>query len=252
VHQVADAGQPSLESPSPSAAPAGGLLVLLRHGESEWNRDRRFTGWTDVDLSPAGMAEAARAGQRLRDAGYTFDRCYTSVLRRATRTTEIVLDAMGLGDVPIERSWRLNERHYGALQGLGTLRAMCRYGPLPVLRCQYRFAARPPALEPGDPRHPGRDSRYASLGAEELPRGESHADIRERVLPYWRERIAPECLRGRRILIVSHKNTLRALMLVLERRHEAEVRRIHVPTGVPIVFVADAPQAAHWRRLGAP
>jgi 2,3-bisphosphoglycerate-dependent phosphoglycerate mutase len=252
VHEIADAGQPPLDARSPSPAPGRGLLVLLRHGESEWNRDRLFTGWTDVDLSPAGMAEAARAGERLRGAGYRFDRCYTSVLRRATRTTEIVLRVMGLGDVPVERSWRLNERHYGALQGLGTWRAVRRHGLLPVLRCQYRFAARPPALEPGDPRHPGRDSRYASLDAEELPRGESHADIRERLMPYWLEQIAPECARGRRILIVSHKNTLRALMLMLERRHEAEVRRIRVPTGVPIVFVADAAHAAQWRRLGEP
>jgi 2,3-bisphosphoglycerate-dependent phosphoglycerate mutase len=226
-----------------------GVLVLLRHGESEWNRDRRFTGWTDIGLSTAGAAEASRAGERLRGAGYVFDRCFTSVLQRAVQTSRIVLQTMGLAHVPIVQSWRLNERHYGALQGLDLWRAVRHHGLLPVLRCQYQFRSRPPRLEPDDARYPGHDPRYDTLAADELPRGESHADTLARVLPYWREHIAPDVARGQRILVVSHKNTLRALVKMLEQRADTAVRRLRIPTGVPIVFAADAHTHGGWRRL---
>jgi 2,3-bisphosphoglycerate-dependent phosphoglycerate mutase len=234
-----------------TAGAAGGVLVLLRHGESEWNRDKRFTGWADVDLSPAGEAEAARAGARLLRNGFTFDRCFTSVLRRATRTAEIVLRVLGLEHIPVEESWRLNERHYGALQGLATWPAMRRHGVRAVLRVRYRFAARPPALDSGDPRSPGRDPRYAGVSPEDLPRAESHADTLARLTPYWNQRIAPEVARGGRVLIVSHKNTLRALAMLLERRAVPELRKIRVPTGVPLVFVLVPGVDGRWRQLDA-
>jgi 2,3-bisphosphoglycerate-dependent phosphoglycerate mutase len=224
-------------------------LVLLRHGESEWNRDKRFTGWTDVGLSPAGAAEAQHAGESLRRAGYSFDICFTSVLQRATQTSEIVLAAMGLSHVPIERSWRLNERHYGALQGLDLWRAVRSHGLLPVLRCQYQFASRPPSLAPADARFPGHDPRYQSLRADELPRGESHADTLARLAPYWYDRITPEIVRGRRVLIVSHKNTLRALVRMIEQHSDAEMRRLRIPTGVPIVLTHDRQTGSGWRRV---
>lgn len=236
---------------APARRPSGhaGQLVLLRHGESEWNRDRRFTGWTDVDLSAAGIAEAAQAGERLRSEGLVFDMCFSSILRRATHTAEIVLRTMQLENATVEETWRLNERHYGALQGMHTWRAMCRFGPLAVLRCQLQFAVRPPALAPGDPRFPGFDPRYAAVSAGELPRAESYADTLARLRPYWVERIAPELALGRRVIVVSHKNTLRALVTLIEGRAEAEVRRISVPTGVPLVFVPDEVTPKLWRRV---
>lgn len=237
------------EHPRTNPVAEGARLVLLRHGESDWNRDKRFTGWTDIGLSSAGAAEAKRAGERLRSSGYHFDVCFTSVLQRATQTSEIVLETMGLAQVPIERSWRLNERHYGALQGLDLWHAVRDHGLLPVLRCQYRFASRPPALAPADARFPGHDPRYESLRADELPRGESHADTLARVMPYWRERIAPEIARGCRVLIVSHKNTLRALVKVIEQRADAEMRRVRIPTGRPIVFTSDRRTPSDWRRV---
>lgn len=245
-HEVA--GTPAL---APTCRPAGeaGRLVLLRHGESEWNRDHRFTGWADVGLSAAGVGEAARAGEHLRREGLVFDGCFTSILRRATHTAEIVLRTMQLEHIPVEQTWRLNERHYGALQGLGQWRAIFRYGPLSILRCQYQFTARPPALALSDPRFPGRDSRYAAVHADELPRAESHADTLARLRPYWVERIAPDLARGRRILVVSHKNTLRALATLIEGRADADVRSIRVPTGVPLVFVPDQVKPERWCRV---
>lgn len=233
-------------------AAAAGLLVLLRHGESEWNRTGRFTGWADVGLSAAGEREAVRAGERLRRAGFTFDRCFTSVLQRATRTAEIVLRELALVDVPVERSWRLNERHYGALEGLGRWPALRRHGLRAVLRCRYGFAGRPPALAPGDPRWPGSDPRYADLAADELPRGESHADTLARVAPYWSEHIAPEVARGGRVLVVSHKNTLRAVARLLAPPAARDLHRLRVRTGMPLVFRFD-PQAAHaWQQVQHP
>jgi len=225
---------------------AAGRLVLLRHGESEWNRDKRFTGWTDVGLSAAGRAQATCAGVHLRRDGFTFDLCFTSVLRRAMDTAEIVLQSMQLEHIRVEQTWRLNERHYGALQGMGAWRAMFRYGPLPVLRCKYQFAARPPALALDDPRLPGGDPRYAGVPADELPRAESYADTLARLRPYWEERIAPELTRGCCVLVVSHKNTLRALATLVERRSGDDVGKIRVPTGVPLVFAPDEAAPDRW------
>ena len=215
------------------------MLTLLRHGESEWNRTTRFTGWADVDLSAAGEVEAARAGRILRRHGFDFDCCFTSVLRRAVRSSEIVLRTMGLEHIPVERSWRLNERHYGGLQGLGFCRAVGRYGLLPVLRVRRQSTYRPPALDPDDARFPGRDPRYARLSPDDLPRAESLDDTQARLLPFWHGHIAPELARGRRVLVVSHKNTLRALLTVLGSRDGAR-SRIRIPTGVPIVLALDA------------
>lgn len=237
--------------PGGAAGAAAGLLVLLRHGESEWNRTGRFTGWADVGLSAAGEIEAARAGERLRHAGFTFDRCFTSVLQRATRTAEIVLRELGLDDLPVERSWRLNERHYGALEGLGRWPALRRHGLRAVLRCRYGFAGRPPALAPDDPRWPGADPRYAELAADELPRGESHADTLARVTPYWSARIAPAVARGGRVLVVSHKNTLRAVARLLAGGGARDLHRLRVRTGVPLVFRFDAVADA-WQQVEHP
>jgi 2,3-bisphosphoglycerate-dependent phosphoglycerate mutase len=156
---------------------------------------------------------------------------------------------MHLEHIPLEQSWRLNERHYGALQGMGSLRAICRYGPLPVLRCKYRFTARPPALMPDDARFPGRDPRYADVRAEDLPRAESHADTLARLRPYWAEQIVPELDRGSSILVVSHKNTLRALVTLIEGRAETEVGSMRIPTGVPLVFVPDEAAPKRWQRV---
>ncbi|MBI5504075.1 MAG: 2,3-bisphosphoglycerate-dependent phosphoglycerate mutase [Deltaproteobacteria bacterium] len=237
---------------SPSARgrslPAGAILTLLRHGQSESNRARRFAGWDDIDLSEVGRAEAETAGRLLRNGGYGFDCCFTSVLRRATHTAELALRAMGLEDIPLERSWRLNERHYGALQGLELWPAVRRYGLMPVLRCRG-FTGRPPLLDTGDPRFPGRDPLYASLAAGDLPRGESLADAQARVIPYWRERIVPQLERGRRVLVVSHKNTLRVIVKLLERGGDEQMPAVRVLTGVPIVLSLDAALAIRDRRV---
>jgi 2,3-bisphosphoglycerate-dependent phosphoglycerate mutase len=211
-----------------------GTLTLLRHGESEFNRARRFTGWADVDLTTAGEAEAAHAGRVLRNHGYAFDCCFTSALRRAARSGEIVLRTMGLEHIAIEQSWRLNERHYGALQGLGPWSAMRRYGVLPVLRARREYAYRPPALRA----HAAMDPCTAGTSPDEPPTAESLADMRARLVPFWHARIKPELARGRSVLVVSHKHTLRALYAVLAGRDRGE-RPIRVPTGVPIVLTLD-------------
>lgn len=223
-------------------------LTLLRHGQSEWNRIGRFQGWTDVGLSPAGEEEAARAGRLFRERGYRFDSCFTSVLRRSTDTTRIVLEVLSQERIPIEESWRLNERHYGALQGLGPISSVFRYG-LQVLRCQRRFDARPPALRLDDPRFPGNDPRYAELPREEIPRSESLHDTYSRMLPFWEQSILPELERGARVLVVSHKNTLRGLLKHLEGRADADIRKIAVPTCSPIVFEFDRDMTVVGRRL---
>jgi 2,3-bisphosphoglycerate-dependent phosphoglycerate mutase len=225
------------------------VLVLLRHGQSEFNRRGRFTGWSDVDLTPAGAREAERAGRLLQHAGYRFDRCCTSLLRRATRTAAIVLRTMGLDHLPVEHSWRLNERNYGALEGMSPVSAVLRFGLLPVLRCRRQFAARPPALAPDDPRCPARDPRYAELRPGELPLGESLADTLARLRPYWEQRIAPELRCGRSVLVVSHKNTLRLLTTVVDGRAATDRRGLRVRTGVPIVFELDATLAVCRRRV---
>jgi 2,3-bisphosphoglycerate-dependent phosphoglycerate mutase len=234
-------------APRPAARRA--VLALLRHGQSEFNRQGRFTGWSDVDLTPAGAAEAARAGRLLQHAGYRFDRCCTSVLRRASRTAAIVLRTMGLEHVPVEQSWRLNERHCGALEGMRPLRAVLRFGLLTVLRCRRQFAVRPPALTPDDPRFPGHDRRYADLRPDELPRTESFADTLARLQPYWEDYLAPQLRGGRNVLVVSHKNTLRLLTGLVEGRAATDRWGPGVRTGVPIVFELDATLAVCRRQV---
>lgn len=219
-------------------------VVLLRHGQSVWNHEKRFTGWTDVGLSERGVADARAAGERLAAAGHTFDVCFTSVLRRATETARIVLAAMGLAGIPLRSSWRLNERHYGALQGLSLLGGIRRYGLLPVIRCQRRFAVPPPLLTVDDPRWPGKDPLYADADAAELPRGESVEDTLRRTLPYWESDIAPEIRASRRALVVAHRNTLRALIKHIESLPASKAPGIKVPTAVPLVYDLDEHLAA--------
>ncbi len=223
---------PALPAPTASREARVGMLTLLRHGESEFNRERRFTGWADVDLTTAGESEATHAGRALRNQGYSFDCCFTSALRRAARSAEIVLRTMGLEHIAIEQTWRLNERHYGALQGLGAWGAVRRYGVLPVLRARREYAYRPPAL----PADAATDPRTAGTSPDEPPNAESLADMRARLVPFWRDRIAPELAGGRAVLVVSHKHTLRALYTVLTGGE----RPIRVSTGVPIVLTLDA------------
>lgn len=214
-------------------------IVLLRHGQSIWNRERRFTGWTDIELTARGEAEAQAAGRILGIEGFVFDLCYTSVLRRATETARIVLREMHQEGIPLHASWRLNERHYGALQGRSLWSAMCHHGPGPVLRCQRQFSVRPPLLSPSDPRFPGRDPAYAGICADLLPLGESLADALERVRPYWEETIVPQIRAGQRVLIVAHRNSLRALLKHLEGVPDELAPRIRIPTGVPQVCDLD-------------
>lgn len=214
-------------------------VVLLRHGQSLWNREKRFTGWTDVGLSERGIAEARGAGERLAVAGYAFDVCFTSMLSRATETARILLSVMGLEGVPVRTTWRLNERHYGALQGLSLLQGIRRYGLFPVVRCQRQFAVPPPPLPVDDPRQPANDPMYADADPGELPNGESVRDTLRRTLPYWESDIAPEIRRGQRVLIVAHRNTLRALIKHIDDLPEAGAPRLKVPTGVPLIYTLD-------------
>jgi 2,3-bisphosphoglycerate-dependent phosphoglycerate mutase len=214
-------------------------LVLLRHGESDWNRENRFTGWTDVDLSDQGLREAREAGQCLRDEGYRFDIAYTSVLKRAIRTLWIVLDQMDLMWLPVVRDWRLNERHYGALQGLNKAETAREYGEEQVQVWRRSFDTRPPALEPGDGRWPGRDPRYAGLGPEEIPLAESLKDTIARFLPFWRRVIVPSILTGNTVLIVAHGNSLRALVKRLDGISDEHIVGLNIPTGMPLVYELD-------------
>ncbi len=214
-------------------------VVLLRHGESVWNRENRFTGWTDVDLSSQGMEEARRAARLLREAGFSFDITYTSVLRRAIRTLWIVLDDMDLMYLPVYHSWRLNERHYGALQGLDKRETSEKFGEKQVAAWRRGFAVRPPALADNDSRHPVFDPRYAGLARAELPATESLKDTLARVMPYWKETISPEVLKGKRILISAHGNSIRALIKYLDDIPEDEITRLNIPTGFPLVYELD-------------
>jgi 2,3-bisphosphoglycerate-dependent phosphoglycerate mutase len=214
-------------------------LTLLRHGESLWNRDKRFTGWTDVGLTPRGVAEARRAGELLAANGFAFDACYTSWLQRAAETLRLALEAMDGVEVPVHASWRLNERHYGALQGLSRWEAVRTYGARQMLIWQREFAARPPALEPADQRCPQHDPRYAALRDVELPRTESLADTLARVLPLWRDAIVPDLQVGRRVLVVAHHNTLRALVKHLDGIADADVIGVRIPTARPLVYELD-------------
>jgi 2,3-bisphosphoglycerate-dependent phosphoglycerate mutase len=214
-------------------------LVLLRHGESTWNLENRFTGWTDVDLTARGIAEAHEAARLLAEGGYTFDVAYTSLLKRAIRTLWIVLDDMDLMWLPVVRDWRLNERHYGALQGLNKAETAARYGEAQVLAWRRSYADPPPALAPDDPRYPGRDRRYAGLSPQELPVAESLADTVARFLPYWEGTIAPALRAGRRVLIAAHGNSLRALVKHLDGISEEAIVGLNIPTGIPLVYELD-------------
>jgi 2,3-bisphosphoglycerate-dependent phosphoglycerate mutase len=215
-------------------------LVLLRHGESTWNLENRFTGWTDVDLSPKGVQEAKEAGQLMKAEGLHFDLVYTSVLKRALRTAWIALDEMDLLWVPWERDWRLNERHYGSLQGLNKAETAAKFGEAQVKIWRRAFATPPPALDPQDERHPGRDARYAGLAPEQLPLTESLKDTIARFLPCWHERIAPAVRSGKRVAIVAHGNSLRALIKFLDGISDDDIVELNVPTGVPLVYELDA------------
>ncbi len=214
-------------------------LVMLRHGESEWNLANKFTGWTDVDLSPQGVKEAKRAGEILREEGYTFDVAYTSVLKRAIRTLWITLDELDLMWIPVYRSWRLNERHYGALQGFNKKETAQKQGEELVHQWRRSYAVRPPALEPNDKRHPRSDPRYANLKPEEIPATECLKDTLERVLPYWHETIVPALKRDERVLIVAHGNSMRALVKYLDNVSEEEITGLNIPTGFPLVYELD-------------
>jgi 2,3-bisphosphoglycerate-dependent phosphoglycerate mutase len=214
-------------------------LVLLRHGQSTWNLANRFTGWTDVDLTPKGVEEAHQGARDLLEGGYTFDVAYTSVLKRAIRTLWIVMDDMDLMWLPVHRHWRLNERHYGALQGLNKAETAAKYGDEQVHVWRRSYATPPPALEPGDPRHPKHDRRYADVADGDLPRCEALKDTVERFLPYWRETIVPDLKAGKRVLIAAHGNSLRALVKHLDGMSDEEIPGLNIPTGIPLVYELD-------------
>lgn len=214
-------------------------VVLLRHGESQWNLENRFTGWTDVDLTPKGEEEAKAAGVLLKQEGFEFDVAYTSVLTRAVRTLWITLTEMNMVWIPIINSWRLNERHYGALQGLNKAETAQKYGDDQVLIWRRSYDTQPPALTPDDPRYPGNDRRYANLASEELPLTECLKDTVARFLPYWHETIAPAIKSGKRVLIAAHGNSIRALVKYLDNISEAEIVGLNIPTGVPLVYELD-------------
>jgi 2,3-bisphosphoglycerate-dependent phosphoglycerate mutase len=214
-------------------------LVLLRHGESLWNKENRFTGWSDVDLSARGIDEAQAAGRLLRAEGFAFDVAYTSVLKRAIRTLWLVLDEMDLMWIPVHRSWRLNERHYGDLQGLNKAETAERHGMEQTQIWRRSYDVRPPALTVDDPRHPGRDPRYAGLDAKELPLTECLKDTVERFLPYWHRTIAPAVRSGQRVLIAAHGNSLRALVKYLDQVSDQDIVGLNIPTGIPLLYELD-------------
>jgi len=214
-------------------------VVLLRHGESVWNKENLFTGWTDVDLSEKGIEEAKEAGLTLRQEGFSFDLVFTSVLKRAIRTAWIFLDEMDLMWIPIQLDWRLNERHYGALQGLNKAQTVAKYGDAQVRLWRRSYDIRPPALEEVDPRYPGNDPRYQNLARQQLPLTECLKDTVERFLPCWHELIAPSIRSGKRVLIAAHGNSLRALVKYLEDVPEREIVDLNIPTGVPLVEELD-------------
>jgi 2,3-bisphosphoglycerate-dependent phosphoglycerate mutase len=214
-------------------------LVLLRHGESTWNKENRFTGWTDVDLSDKGCEEARLAGQLIKDEGLDFDLTFTSVLKRAIRTGWIALDELDRLWLPVERSWRLNERHYGALQGLNKAETAAKHGEDKVKIWRRSYDIPPPPLTPDDPRHPARDPRYRLLSPDELPLTESLKDTVARFLPYWHETIAPAVRSGQRVLIVAHGNSLRALVKYLDVISDNEIVELNIPTGIPLVYELD-------------
>ncbi|MCZ7602984.1 MAG: 2,3-diphosphoglycerate-dependent phosphoglycerate mutase [Melioribacteraceae bacterium] len=214
-------------------------VVLIRHGESVWNKLNLFTGWTDVDLSEKGIQEALEGGKVLKEEGYTFDIAYTSVLKRAVKTLNIVLDQMDLDWIPVVKNWRLNERHYGALQGLNKAETAEKYGMEQVLEWRRSFDTPPPALEETDDRYPGKDPRYADLSKDELPLTESLKLTIDRFLPYWHETIAPTIKSGKKVVVAAHGNSLRALVKYLDNISEEEIVGLNIPTGVPLVYELD-------------
>ena len=214
-------------------------VVLLRHGESVWNQENRFTGWTDVDLSEKGLAEAHTAGELLKREGFTFDVAFTSVLKRAIRTLWITLDEMDLMWIPVYRHWRLNERHYGALQGLNKAETAGKYGDDQVLIWRRSYDMPPPALEKSDDRWPGHQARYAELAETETPLTECLKDTVDRFLPYWHETIAPTIKSGKKVIIAAHGNSLRALVKYLDHVSEEAIVKLNIPTGMPLVYELD-------------
>ena len=215
-------------------------IVFMRHGESTWNLDNRFTGWTDVDLSARGVEEARAAGRLLKAEGYDFDLAYTSVLRRAIKTLWLSLEEMDRMWLPVTHSWRLNERHYGALQGLNKAETAAKFGEPQVLVWRRSYDTPPPALERDDPRFPGGDPRYASLAPAELPLTECLKDTVARVLPYWESAIAPSLRAGRRVLVAAHGNSLRALIKYLDGVSDVDIVGLNIPTAIPLVYELDA------------
>jgi 2,3-bisphosphoglycerate-dependent phosphoglycerate mutase len=214
-------------------------VVLLRHGESTWNKENRFTGWTDVDLSDAGRDEVRKAGTLLQEGGYSFDVAYTSLLKRAIRTLWITLDALDLMWIPVTKSWRLNERHYGALQGLNKAETAAKHGEAQTTIWRRSYDIPPPPIEPDDPRHPSHDPRYAHLNPDDLPRTESLKETVGRFLPYWHGTIAPAIQAGQRVLIAAHGNSLRALVKYLDDVSEADIVKLNIPTAIPLVYELD-------------
>jgi 2,3-bisphosphoglycerate-dependent phosphoglycerate mutase len=214
-------------------------IVLLRHGESVWNKENLFTGWTDVDLSDQGRIEAKRAGEVLKAEGFTFDLAFTSVLKRAIRTLWTVLDELDLMWIPVEHSWRLNERHYGALQGLNKAQTAAKYGDEQVLIWRRSYDVPPPALDESDPRFPGSDPRYRDLKPDEVPRTECLKDTVARFLPYWHGSIVPQIQAGKKVLIAAHGNSIRALIKYLDNVSDEEIVGLNIPTGIPLVYELD-------------
>ena len=215
-------------------------LVLLRHGESDWNKQNRFTGWHDVDLSEKGIAEAQKAGQVLKENCFVFDVAFTSLLKRAIRTLWLTLDDMDLMWIPVYRSWRLNERHYGALQGLNKAETAQKYGDDQVLVWRRSYDTPPPALEKSNPHYAGNDPRYGDLSEKELPLTECLKDTVARFLPYWHETIVPTIKEDKRVIIVAHGNSLRALVKYLDEVSEEEIVKLNIPTGMPLVYELDS------------
>ena len=215
-------------------------IVLMRHGESTWNLENRFTGWTDVDLTPSGSAEAQRAGRLLKEKGCGFDIAYTSVLKRAIKTLNITLEELDALWLPVEKHWRLNERHYGALQGLNKAETAAQYGEAQVLIWRRAYAIAPNPLAEDDPRHPRFDARYAALSGADLPASECLRDTVARVLPYWESDIAPAVRAGQRVLIAAHGNSLRALIKYLDGVSDEKIVELNVPTAQPLVYELDA------------
>jgi 2,3-bisphosphoglycerate-dependent phosphoglycerate mutase len=214
-------------------------IVLIRHGESLWNKENRFTGWTDVGLSAKGIQEAEEGGRLLKDDGYVFDLAYTSVLKRAIHTLNIVLDEMDLHWIPVIKTWRLNERHYGALQGLNKAEMAAQYGEDQIKQWRRGFAVRPPELTRDDARYPGKELKYRDLDARDLPVAESLRDTIARFMPCWHEEIAPVVRQGKRIIIAAHGNSLRALVKYLDNIPDDEIVELNIPTGIPLVYELD-------------